>query len=138
MQLFSVWVAQLKIILSFVWKWRRDTHMTSRIRQKLDAIGRKRMGVGWGISEFSGRQIFIFFIKEYWISSMTIHHAEPNNILLTKSLLFHSNIWQLRHPLIIPLHCLWAKSNIRTRGQFECDLTWFFFCFDFVHMHHII
>ena len=31
------------------------------------------------------------------------------------------------------MHCLWAKSNKRTRVQFECDVT--FFCFDFVHSH---
>ena len=24
------------------------------------------------------------------------------------------------------------------RGQFECDLTWFCFCFDFVHMHDAV
>ena len=26
------------------------------------------------------------------------------------------------------LHCLWPKSNNRTRSQFECDVTWFGFC----------
>ena len=31
--------------------------------------------------------------------------------------------------------CLWDKSNNRTRGQFECDVTWFCFCFDFVRSH---
>ena len=36
---------------------------------------------------------------------------------------------------MIPLHCLWAKSNNRTRGQFECDVAWFCFCFDFVRSH---
>ena len=38
-------------------------------------------------------------------------------------------------PLIILLHCLWAKSSNRTRGQFECDGTWLCFCFDFVRAH---
>ena len=33
---------------------------------------------------------------------------------------------------MIPMHCLWDKANKRTRGQFECDVTWFCFCFDFV------
>ena len=33
---------------------------------------------------------------------------------------------------MIPLHCLWAKWNNRTRSQFECDVTWFCFCLDFV------
>ena len=36
---------------------------------------------------------------------------------------------------MIPLHCLWAKSNNRTRDQFECDVSWFRFCFDFVRSH---
>ena len=37
---------------------------------------------------------------------------------------------------MIPLHCLWAKSNSRVRGQFEYDLTLvFLFLFDFVHSH---
>ena len=34
-----------------------------------------------------------------------------------------------------PLHCLWVKSNNRKRGQFECDVTWFSFCFDYVQSH---
>ena len=34
-------------------------------------------------------------------------------------------------PLRIPLHCLQAKSNNRTLGQFECDV----FHFDFVCLH---
>ena len=34
-----------------------------------------------------------------------------------------------------PLHCLWAKWNNRMRGQFECDVTWFCSCFDFVRSH---
>ena len=69
---------------------------------------------------------------------MAIHHAESNNILLTRNIPFHSNLWQWDHPLMIPLHCLWAKSKNRTRGQFECDLTWFCFCIDFVHMHCVV
>ena len=36
---------------------------------------------------------------------------------------------------MISSHCLWAKLNNRTRGQFECDLTWFCFCFDFFRSH---
>ena len=36
---------------------------------------------------------------------------------------------------MIPWHCLWAKSNNRARGQFECDVTWFCFCFDFIRSH---
>ena len=47
------------------------------VRQKLDVIGRR----GVGVSECSGRPIFIFLIKENWILTMTKHHAY--NILLT-------------------------------------------------------
>ena len=36
---------------------------------------------------------------------------------------------------LIQLHCLWTKPNNRTRGQFECDMTWFCFSFDFVCSH---
>ena len=37
---------------------------------------------------------------------------------------------------MILLHCLWAKSNNRTRGQFECDVSGFaFVLISFVHMH---
>ena len=31
-----------------------------------------------------------------------------------------------------PMQCLCAKSNNRTRGQFECGVTWCGFRFDFV------
>ena len=36
---------------------------------------------------------------------------------------------------MISLNCLWAESNDRTCGQFECDVNWFCFCFDFVFPH---
>ena len=36
---------------------------------------------------------------------------------------------------MIPLHWLLAESNNRTRGQFECDVTCFRFCFDFVRSY---
>ena len=32
---------------------------------------------------------------------------------------FDSDIRQWSHPSMIPLHCLWAKSNNKTHGQFE-------------------
>ena len=67
---------------------------------------------------------------------MTRHHADPNiNILVTRNLPFDSDVRQRSHTLMIPLHYLWAKLNNRTRGQFECDVTWFCFCFDFVRSH---
>ena len=54
--------------------------------------------------------------------------------LLTLAKLFEAN-WQWRGSLMIPLHCLSAKSNNKTRGQFECGMTWFCFCFDFIGSH---
>ena len=57
---------------------------------------------------------------------MIRHHADY---------VFDSSVRQWSHPFMIPLHCLWAKSNNRTRGQFECDVKWFCFCFDFVRSH---
>ena len=33
---------------------------------------------GWGVREYSGRPVFIFFIKENWIFAETRHHVEPN------------------------------------------------------------
>ena len=30
---------------------------------------------------------------------------------------------------------MWAKSNNRTRSQFECDVAWVWFYFDFVCSH---
>ena len=89
---------------------------------------------GWRVSECSRRPIFIFFIKENWICAITRHHSD--NILLARNLPFDADVRQLNHPLMIILHCLWAKSNDRTRRQFEYDVTLFFlFFFDFVHSH---
>ena len=110
-----------------------DTHMTSTLRrggggrrggevlrQKWDVIGRR----GWRVSECSGRPIFIFLLKKIGFG--------PWPGMLMK-LPFESDVRQWSHPLMIPLHCLWAKSNNRTRGQFEYDVTLFWvFLFDFV------
>ena len=94
--------------------------------QKWDFIGRR----GW-VSECSGHPTF-FFIKENWICAMTRHHAEPNiNILLTRNVPFGSSVRQWSHPLMIPMCCLWAKSN-------NLNLTWLGFVFVliwFVYMH---
>ena len=64
----------------------------------------------------SGHPIFIFFIKENWIYALTRHHTELKIILLTRNLPCDSDVKQWSHLLMIPLHCLWAKSNNRTRG----------------------
>ena len=61
--------------------------------------------MGWGVSECSGRLIFISFIKENWICAITRHRVELNhgdiispwsniNILLTKNLPFDSDVRQ--------------------------------------------
>ena len=99
-----------------------DTHMTSTLK-----------GVGWWVrqkeyivgcrgvreSECSGCPIFIFFIKVNLICAMTRHHAELNiKLLLTRNIPIDSGVGQGSHPLTTPLHCLWAKSNNRTRSQF--------------------
>ena len=55
--------------------------------------------------------------------------------IIERNLPVDSDFRQSSHPLMIPLHCLWAKSNIRTHGQFECEDAWFCFCFDFVRSH---
>ena len=33
------------------------------------------------------------------------------------------------------MRLLWAKLNNRMFSQFECDMAWFSFCFDFGHSH---
>ena len=91
---------------------------------------------GGGLVSVLDAQSLFFFLKENWICATTRHHAEPNiNMLLTRNLPFDSDVRQWSHPLMIPLHCLWAKSNNKTRDQFECDVSWFRFCFDFVRSH---
>ena len=63
----------------------------------------------------------------YWICAMIKHHVELNvNNFLTRNLPFDSDIRKWNYPLMIPLHCLWATSNNRTRGQLECYVTCFF------------
>ena len=81
---------------------------------------------GWEVSKRSGRPTF-FFIKENWICTITRHHA--NNILLARNLPFDSDVIRCSYPLMIPLHCLRAKSNKRASGQFEYDVTLFLFVF---------
>ena len=90
---------------------------------------------GVGGNEYSGHRIFVTFIIENWICAMIRHHAEPNSILLKRNLLIDSGVREWSHHLMILLHCLCAKSNNRTCDQFECDVTWFCFCFDFIRSH---
>ena len=87
---------------------------------------------GWGCERVFWRSNTYFFSKKIGFCAMTWQHAEPNTkILLTGNLPFDYDVRQWSHPSMIPLHCLWAKSNNKTRGQFECDMTWFLFLFWF-------
>ena len=96
-----------------------------RLRQNWDVIGLTGEGEGRGLAISWTSNLFFFLLKK-------IGFDLKMNILLTRYLLFDSDVRQWSHPLMIPLHCLWAKSNTKTRGQFECDLPWFCFCFVFV------
>ena len=57
---------------------------------------------------------------------------------MTRNLPIDSGVRRSGNTLMIPLNCLnclWARSNNRTLGQFECDVTWrdlICFYFDFV------
>ena len=95
--------------------------------QKWDAIGRR----GWGVSECSGRPIFILFLlKKIGFAPWPDIHAEPNiNILLTKNCPFGYGVRQWSHSLMIPLHCLWDKSNTWSIWMWrDLVLFWFWFC----------
>ena len=80
--------------------------------------------------ECTGRSVFIFLLEKKWICAMRRHHTEPNSdILLTRNLPFDSDVRQWSYPLMIPLQCLWAKSNNWTCGECGIDVTWFYFLF---------
>ena len=69
-------------------------------------------------------------------TSLTSAYGKPNiNMLLRRNLPIDSGVGQWSHSLMIQLHCLWAKSNDRMPGQFECDVTWFCFYFEFIRLH---
>ena len=95
-----------------------------------DVMGRRGQRVFW-------TSTLHFFIKKnwIWIYAMTRHAKSNVNILLIRNVPIDPEVRHWSHPLMIPLHCLWAESNNRTRGQFECDVTWFCSCFDFVLSH---
>ena len=82
-----------------------------------------------GVTSVLDVQSLFFLIKK-------IGFAPWPNIMLSQTIFYWKEIFLFTltsgNPLLIPLHCLWAKPNNRTRGQFECDMTLFRFCFDFV------
>ena len=101
------------------------------VEQKWDVIERRRVMV---VSVLNVQSLF-FLLKK-------IGFAPWSDIMQSQTLIFYwqeifllTLVSQWSHPLAIPLHCLWTKLNNRTRCQFECDVTWFCFCFDFVCTH---
>ena len=73
--------------------FRGDAHMMPTLTG--GGVGKNEMLSdvgGWEVSQCSGCPIFIFFIKENWICTMTRHHA--NNILLARNLPFDSDVRQ--------------------------------------------
>ena len=108
---------------------RGDTRMTSTLMRggelgKGQAKAKCYRIQGVGVGECTGHQIFVFFFKENWICAMNRHYTEPKiNILLTRNFPFDCDIRRWSHRLMIPLNCLWGKSNNRTCDQFECDVT---------------
>ena len=78
---------------------------------------------GWGKHE-----IVVFALRPDIMQSQTVYYWKEIFVLTL-------DVRQWSYSLIIPLHCLWVKSNNRTRGQFKCDVAWLCFCFNFVHIH---
>ena len=73
---------------------------------------------GWGLPSVLDINLFFFRghdqakINKDW-TSRTL--AELNIILLTRNLRFDSDLRKLRHPLLVPLHYLRAKSKIESK-----------------------
>ena len=65
-----------------------------------------------------------------WKRDAIGNHA--NDILLARHLPFDSDVRQWSDPLMIPLHCLWAKFENGTRGHFEYEVTSVFFSFGLI------
>ena len=91
----------------------------------------------WGVGESAGKRVGVsecserrnlFLIKENWICVMARHLSQT----FTGKPPFDPDVRPWSHPLIMSLHFLCAELKNRMRGQFECDMTWFCSCFDFV------
>ena len=79
----------------------------------------------WGVSECSGRPIFIFLLKK-------IGFAPWPGFMLSQTLVycwqdpFDSDVRQWSHPLMILIHCCGQNQRQnRTRRQVECDVLGF-------------
>ena len=100
--------------------------------------------VGWGgggaggfvgrlVSKCSGHPMF-FLLKKigYWLCVITRHHAESNNMLLTRNLPFYSDVRQWSHPL----HCIVCGLNPTVERVVILNVTCMWhFCFDFIRLH---
>ena len=97
------------------------------LRQKWDVIRRR----GWvkGVSRVLDVQSLFFLLKKNGFAPWA------DIMLLTRNLSFDSGVRQWSFPLMIPLHCFWAKSNNRKRDKCERDVLSFVFCFVFVRSH---
>ena len=116
---------------------RGDTHMTPTLREERgksilsgwDIIGR----MGWGVASVLHAQHLFFYSRKFDLNYYQTSCWFKHYILSTRNLPIDSGARQWSHPLMIPLHCLWAKLNNRGGGQFEYNMAWFCFCFDFVY-----
>ena len=87
---------------------------------------------GGGRFHLCGRPNLIFLLTKIGFAPW----PDINVILLTINLPFDSDVRQGSHPFMIQLHYLWAKSNNKTRSQW--NVTWIGFVFvltSFVQMH---
>ena len=54
-------------------------------------------------------------------------------MLLKRNLPFYSDFRHCSHPFMYIAYRL--NQAIKTRNQFECDVTWSYFCLDFVYSY---
>ena len=87
---------------------------------------------GWGLVSVQDVQSFFLIKKTGFVPWPGIMLSQTLIYYWQEMLLFLSDFRQWSHHLLISLRYLWAKSKNRVRGQFECDVAWFCFWFDFV------
>ena len=93
------------------------------VRQKWDVIGRKGR---WGVASVLDVQFLFFLLKKIEFAPWPdITLRQTLITLLTKNLPFDCDVRQWRHPLMISLHCLWAKLNNRMWCDLVLILFWF-------------
>ena len=93
----------------------------------------------WGLASILDVQSLFFLLRKNGFAPWPGIMLSQTLIDYWQEIFLLTDVRTWTHPSMIPLHCLWAKSNNTTRGQFECDVTWFCFCFGFVaHMHVLL